>query len=237
MALPASALEKRSKTTEYLLGLIALLLAAALAFWLYKYQTTGELSQQVEQLSEQNQDLTTTNQRITTELNTLKQQWRDQQQATAIQQSTEQTLQQQLETLQNDVIELNQALDFYQNIVQGSQSTKLQIRDLFIYQDSDQPQHYRYRLVITQGKKIRSAITGEVELKLTASQNDKAISIDMGQHALKLRHVQVLEGQIELDKEIIPKTVHVTLKQKKKSAISKDIDWKITSHPTQIEKR
>ena len=79
-------------------------------------------------------------------------------------------------------------------------------------------------------------MTGTIKLLITGKKDDKEETTVITEHQLKLRHVQVLNGQIRLAGSMEPKTVKVTLKQNKKITLSKDFDWKIAPSPTQSER-
>lgn len=49
----------------------------------------------------------------------------------------------------------------------------------------------------------------------------------MNEHALNLRHVQVVEGQLKIADNIEPTDITVTVQQKKKSNISQTFDWQV----------
>ena len=141
----------------------------------------------------------------------------------AIQQATDEQLQLQLIQLQDDLVLLNKELMFYQNITQGSSDSKLQIRELHLRQDIAQSNKINYRLVLTQGKRINKPITGTVIVLLNKGGKQHVIK----EHSLKIRHVQVLEGQIELTDNVTPNTITIHLKQKKKKVLTHVFDWHI----------
>ena len=118
-------------------------------------------------------------------------------------------------------------------MTQGNTSTKLQIRELTLTVDDKQVNRFNYRLVVTQGQKITSPITGLIQLSLTGETKTTEDTIEMSQHQLRLRYLQVLDGQITLADGFTPKTVKVILKQNKKTTLSKVFDWKITASSTQ----
>ena len=86
-------------------------------------------------------------------------------------------------------------------------------------------------VVITQGKKISKPITGSVKLSFKDKNGKHLGQIVSSDHKLKLRHVQVLEGQIKLTDDISPNTITVTLKQKNKKDLSRDFGWQLSSSP------
>ncbi|WP_292361303.1 MULTISPECIES: DUF6776 family protein [unclassified Methylophaga] len=153
----------------------------------------------------------------------------NQQQVQAMHQATVQQLQNRLEQLQKKVIDLDKELLFYQNITQGNSTSELQIRDLQLRPEAENPEQLRYRLVITQGKNISEPITGEVMIKLQNSEGEgeeaKTIDLNVTEHPLNLRHVQVIEGVFNLSEISVPEQISVSLRQKDKVLISRNFDW------------
>lgn len=151
------------------------------------------------------------------------------QQVQTMHQTTVQQLQNQLLQLQNKAIELDKELLFYQNITQGNSSSELQIRDFQLRADPENAAQFRYRLVITQGKNITEPITGEVVIQLqkTQSENGEAKTIELTklEHPLNLRHVQIVEGTLNLSELATPEQVHISLVQKNKTLAAQTFDW------------
>lgn len=154
----------------------------------------------------------------------LEQKLKQQRDDEAIQKVTDQQLTKQLSELQAEVIKLKKELLFYQNITQGTSTSNLQVRELFIYK-TETADKYLYRVVITQGKKVSKPITGKIKLALTNTSPDK--TVQLAEHALNLRHIQVIEGTIETNSQ--PKSINVTVIQDKKTTATKSFDWKITA--------
>lgn len=151
----------------------------------------------------------------------------EQQSGIAIQQATTQQLQLQLTELQQQVMSLKKDLLFYQSITQGNSSSKLQIRELHLRADDLRTDIIRYRIVITQGKKINKPITGTINLTLNSDNNGTIEQHALGQHKLSLRHVQVLEGQIKMVDNSKPLTMIIDLIQNKKITLSRTFDWQL----------
>jgi len=224
------------KRIRYLLLTLISLVIIASSIWLYQLPATGELKSEVTFLKNNNNGLSKQNDELKKQFAVLTENLQDHEQAFAIQKVTHEVLQHRLATLQDKVIDLNRELDFYQNITQGNTSTKLQIRELTLTADDKYGNRFNYRLVISQGQKITKPVTGTIKLLITGKKDDKEETTVITEHQLKLRHVQVLNGQIRLAGSMEPKTVKVTLKQNKKITLSKDFDWKITPSPTQSER-
>lgn len=172
-------------------------------------QNTQQLSDERLDLREQNQQLNDTTSIQLQELN--------------IQQATVEHLQQQLVELQDQVINLNKELLFYQNITQGATSTELQIRELHLTADAEQSDIIHYRLVITQGKNITKPVTGLVSINF---DTDPTV---ISEQPLNLRYVQLIEGRLKLAENSHPKSITITIKQAKKSKLSRTFDWQLTS--------
>jgi hypothetical protein len=225
-----------SKRVRYLLLTLISLIIIASSSWLYQLPTTGELKSEVAFLKKDNNALLKQNNKLKKQFAVLTENLQDHEQAFAIQKVTHKELQHRLTTLQDEVIDLNRELDFYQNITQGNTSTKLQIRELALTADDKHANRFNYRLVITQGKKITKPMTGTIKLLITGEKDSKDETTAISEHQLKLRHVQVLNGQIKLADGMQPKAVKITLKQNKKITLSKGFDWEITPSPTQSER-
>jgi len=199
----------------------------ALSVWFYLSQTNASALSELAQLRQDKQALVTLNQTLQQQQLELEQKLEDQTQYLAIQKATDQQLKQRLDELQNKVVYLDKELMFYQNITQGNSSSKLQIRSLELNDISAlKPDSVSYRVVITQGQRITKPLTGSVSLTLNYDQ-DKHVTI--GTHELNLRHVQVLEDTLKLADNIPPKSITITLKQNKKTSLSKTFDWQIAN--------
>lgn len=147
----------------------------------------------------------------------------------AIEKATNQQLQLRLDELQEQVHEQTKDILFYQSITQGNNSSKLQFRELNLRVDDNEPDTIRYRLVITQGKKITSPITGTINMVVNTETNGTKFQHALDEHQLNLRHVQVIEGQIKLENDVQPKTISIDLTQKNKITLSKTFDWKLAN--------
>lgn len=202
--------------------LVAMLLFAGQWFWhtqLSAHQTAIEVEKH--RLSEQLIDLQTRYQALSDSQHSL-------QQAETMHQSKTEQLENRLQQLQQKVFDLNKELLFYQNITQGNISSELQVRELQLRTDSENPLLMRYRLVITQGENISEPITGNIEVSLSTEGSDEATeSTLIAEHGLNLRHVQVVEGNFEMmANAAIPDHIDVSLKQADKTLTSRSFEWR-----------
>ncbi|MCB2428017.1 DUF6776 family protein [Methylophaga pinxianii] len=193
--------------------------------WYWFNHDSGEKSR----LLDQNKLMTEQIASLKTQLMQQTEASQNMQQVQAMHQATVQQLQNRLEQLQKKVIELDKELLFYQNITQGNSTSELQIRDLQIRPDPENTAQLRYRLAITQGKNLSEPITGEVIIKLqeTEGEGDKAKVTDLNvtEHPLNLRHVQVIEGVFNMSELKTPQQISVSLRQKDKTLVSRTFDW------------
>ncbi len=208
-----------------LILLITLAISAAL-LWYWTTQWQNEQNAQITALKEQNEQLHAENQNLLEQNKLLTAQVNDISRMQAMQDATDSQLQSNLERLQNQVIELNKELLFYQNITQGNASSELQIRELHLRPNPDNPSQYFYRIVITQGKKISKAIKGDVLVALQFN-DDKAKPRLINTHGLKLKHVQVLEGTLNIEQNEQPKSLKIELKQGKKTLTTRTFNWEL----------
>jgi len=146
----------------------------------------------------------------------------------SLEQATTGQLRNELSQLQEQVLTLNKDLLFYQKITKGSSSSKLQIRELHLSTDNIQPDIIRYRIVISQGKKINKPMTGTINLTLNNDNKGTTEKLVLEQQQLNLRHVQVIEGKIKITDEIKPISITIELIQKKKTTLSRTFDWQLT---------
>lgn len=202
--------------------IIILVLLTNTAQWLFiQHQDAqrnielAELKLNFKQFSAQNAQLTEDKQRLSSELEETKQRL-------AMQMVTDKQLQQQLDQLQSKLFDTNKELTFYQDITQGNSTSELQIRDLQISQIG--AQQYRYRLVLTQGKKTTRAIKGSVKLSVRLSNNKTVALTDQ---SLNIKHVQVIEGIISLTDTVSPKAIDVRLVSNKKTLSKRSFDWQL----------
>ncbi len=177
-----------------------------------------ELHNQHDELQQQFADINHNNASLAQNLNQARQ-------TSAIHLATEQELKQQLNELQTQVMTLKKELLFYQNITQGNGSSKLQVREVFL-SETELPDVYQYRIVLTQGKKVSKPMTGNVKISLKTTDSKK--QIDIAEHKLNLRHIQVVEGSINLAENSTPKTVTISVIQGKKTRLTKTVDWQLT---------
>ena len=229
-------LHNEQLTAKMLLKLVIVLIVIALIIWLYRQQTTGELSDKIAMLEQENGQLLAYKKSLTEQHKNVTEQLLSEQQAAAVQKVTNAKLLQRLNTLQDSIIELNKELSFYQNITQGTATSKLHVRELNITAAKKQSNHYHYQLVISQGKKISKPIQGQLTLSLIGQVGPDIKTISINEHQLKLRHVQVFNGQIKLPENMEPKSIKISLTQMKKTTLSKTIDWQVTTSPTQLKR-
>ena len=226
MSLLAKHVIRQPKPFRCILVVLATIAITATSLWLYQQQTADQLLSQAKMLSEQNKILSSENQQLSNSNQQQAEQLESHQHFLAIQQATDEQLQLQLTQLQNDIVLLNKELMFYQSITQGISDTKLQIRELLLRQDIAPSDKINYRLVITQGKRINKPITGTIIVTLNKKGEHNVIS----ERPLNLRHVQVLEGQIELTDDSTPDSITISLKQKKKTTLTQTFDWQIDNN-------
>ncbi len=143
----------------------------------------------------------------------------------ALEQATTRALQQQIQQLQQKVLAQGKEIRFYRTITDGHASTKLQFRELDLRLHASDPDRISFRLIVSQGAKITRPITGDVFLTLNFPSGEQHIPQQFGPYPLKLRLVQIIEGQIAVPERQTPRSVTVTLKQKGKVTLSKTFDW------------
>ncbi len=210
----------------------ALVLLTVIAQWFYNQSQNKTLFSQVNELETKLSELTDADNTLRQQFaeivknkRMLEQQLSEQQQTNAIQQGTEQELQLQLTELQAQVMNLKKELMFYQNITQGNSTSKLQVRETFISK-TELPDVYRYRIVITQGKKVSKPITGKVKLALKTDNDEK--NSDIAEHNLNLRHIQVIEGSVNIAENVTPEAITIKITQGKKTRLNETIKWQIS---------
>ncbi len=213
-----------------LLILLVTLAISTTVLWYWTTQWQNEQNKQIAEVKKQNKQLQDENKHLLEQNKLLSTQVNDISRMQAMQDATDSQLQFNLERLQNQVIELNKELLFYQNITQGNASSELQVRELHLRTNPDNPSQYFYRIVITQGKKITKAIKGDVLVTLDFA-GDKTKPRLANKHNLKLKHVQVLEGTLSLEQNEQPKSLQVELKQGKKTLTKRTFQWEVSSSP------
>jgi len=232
------------KPHRRILWVIAVIVITILVQWFLQRETLSYYQQKIvelesslqhvnsrlEQNNNRNAQLNDHNLQLDTDNAQLDNTIRDQQHELAIEKATIAQLEQQLGDLQQQVLMLNKELMFYQTVTQGTGSSKLQIRELDLSATDIGADVFRYRLVITQGKKISKPITGTITVTLNSRQEDKLAQDTLGEYKLNLRHVQVIEGQIKLTDNSTPETIKVTLKQGKKTLLTQTFDWQLTDN-------
>lgn len=212
---------------RFIFWIVFAIVITGLIQWYWFNHDSGDKARLVEQNKQMTEQLASMKTQLMQQTELLQ----NQQQVKAMHQATAQQLQNRLEQLQKKVIDLDKELLFYQNITQGNSTSELQIRDLQLRPDAENPEHLRYRLVITQGKNITEPITGEILIRLQNIEGEgekaKAIELNVTEHPLNLRHVQVIEGIFNLTELPEPEQISVDLRQKDKILISRSFDWQI----------
>ncbi len=206
--------------------LIIVILVAILTFsvqWFVQQTQSTTDQQHIQQLEDENKALAENSKTSTL---ASKQHYS---QKLALEQATTAQLQVQISSLQEQVLTLNKELLFYQTVTQGNSSSKLQIRELDLRADPSRADIVRYRIVMTQGKKINKPITGTINVLMNSDNKGTAEQYTIEQHPLSLRHVQVLEGQIKIEDDTTPLTLTVDLIQNKKITLSRTFDWQLAS--------
>lgn len=223
----------RPKPLRNILIVLLAIAITALSFWLYQQNTNERTISKISIISEKNNQLSTDKQALISKNGQLQKrlqqqakQIKDHQHFVAIQKITDQQLQLQLSKLQSEIVTLNKDLMFYQNVTQGTGDSKLQIRELHLSQDSTQANKVNYRLVITQGQRIKNSIKGSIIVTVTKDAKHTVIN----KHSLNLRHVQVIEGQIELTDSTTPDTISIALKRNKKTTLTQTFDWHLDNN-------
>lgn len=227
--------EHKPSTVKYLLIALIVLITLALAVSTYRYLSKDGLAGTLLAVKQENLTLHRHNSQLEAQRKELIEDSLNQQQQMALQQATATELQSQLTELQNNIITLRQELDFYQNITQGQTTSKLHVRELRITADKLK-EGYQYQLVLSQGKKISQPLKGKIKLTLNGQIAGKDATQHIGEHALKLKHVQILQGQIQLDADFIPSSVNISITDKNKKRLNTTLDWHETSSLTQTER-
>lgn len=213
------------RTRRFILWIVFAVVVTGLLQWYWFNHDSGEKAR----LIEHNKQMTEQVASLKTQLMQQTESSQSMQQLQAMHQATVQQLQNRLEQLQKNVIELDKELLFYQNITQGNSTSELQIRDLQIRPDPENPTQLRYRLAITQGKNLSEPITGEAIIRLQNVEGEgekaKAIDLNVIEHPLNLRHVQVIEGIFNMSELKTPQQINVSLRQKDKTLVSRTFDW------------
>lgn len=223
----------QAKPYRFAIFILISIIVTATSVWFYLKEDSSTLQENLlflqqnlnlsrqnsQQLNDEKLDLTEQNKLLNDTTNI-------QLQELNIRQATVDQLQQQLTVLQDKVMSLEKELLFYQNITQGTSSSELQIRELHLTADANQSDIIQYRLVVTQGKEITSPMTGMVSINL---DKDPAI---ISEQPLNLRYVQLLEGQLKIPNNRHPKSITITIKQAKKTILSRTFDWQLTSTST-----
>lgn len=214
--------------------LLLILLAIVITIggvWYWSQQWRLQQTEKLTALQTQHEQLLVENQRLTEKNQSLLAEFEGVNQMQAMQQATDSQLQTELESVQEKLIQLNRELLFYQNITQGSISSELQVRELQLRAASEDPTVFHYRIVLTQGKKITKAIRGKVNLTLTLGSDEETSTRLLNEHALKIRHVQVLEGTLKLTQNEQPISLQVALKQGTKTLAERNFEWDATLSP------
>lgn len=210
---------------RFIFWIVLAIATTGLVQWYWFNHDSGEKAQLINQSHQMRERIASLQEQLMQESEFRQ----NQQQIQAMHQATAEQLQNRLEQLQKKVIDLDKELLFYQNITQGNSTSDLQIRDLQLRPEIENTEQLRYRLVITQGKNISEPITGEVVISLQNSEGEgekaKMIDLNVTEHPLNLRHVQVIEGVFNLSELPVPEQISVSLRQKDKTLISRTFDW------------
>jgi hypothetical protein len=69
-------------------------------------------------------------------------------------------------------------------------------------------------LLLPKAKKVSKPLTGKILLALNTAQGED--TIDIAEHSLSLRHIQVIEGHINVTENIRPESIAIDIIQGKK---------------------
>jgi hypothetical protein len=149
-------------------------------------------------------------------------------QALAIQEATNEQLENQLGSLQDQVLDLEKELSFYQAVSHTSTTGGLKIHEFKLFVDNPaEPDQLRYRLILTQGKRIESPLEGNVMLELAATENNPLPTL-LTETDFKLRYVQVIEGYFTLETGATPDSIAVILSQEGEPSRRQSFAWQLT---------
>ena len=140
-----------------------------------------------------------------------------------------------LRDLQDEILELKEQVAFYSGIVSPKETASgLQLTNLK-FSALDNPNSYRFKLVLTQLKNNKRLIRGKASIYIDGiiGREQKQLSLsdvtNGKQKSLKLRfkYFQTLEGDVVLPEGFVPSSVLVDLQPVSKgtSRIKKNFDW------------
>ncbi|HKJ09420.1 MAG TPA: DUF6776 family protein [Gammaproteobacteria bacterium] len=141
----------------------------------------------------------------------------------------------QLNTLQDQVFKQREELAFYRGIVTpGEAKTGLHIQAFNVH-DGAQPNHFQFRLVLTQVRQNEHWVHGVVRMSVLGIEKGKPRRLGLTEItapktrelAFRFRYFQNLEGQVRLPKGFIPQSVEVKVvpSGRHKSALERTFSW------------
>lgn len=212
-----------------LIGLVLIIILIVMGVRYWVLNTTESQTKALIQLNKAHEQLSDDFTKLTEQQTALMKELDNTRHAYAFLTETNRQLQAELTDTHQTIMQLNKELLFYQNITQGNVGTELQVRELRVETIANKPQSFSYRLVLTQGKKVTKPLTGSVVI--TLDFKDGSSRTLETTHDIHIRHVQVVEGMLELADNETPVTIQVQLKQKKKTISKRDFNWETVSAP------
>ena len=126
----------------------------------------------------------------------------------------------QLRELQREILELKEEVAFYRGIVsENNGSSRVRIQNFALESEGSQ-RDYRFRVVLTRGKRSDKVAAGTISLNIDGQQGGKAVRLKVNELStfaapeltFKFKHFQRITGRFVLPEEFTPKQVVVEIR-------------------------
>lgn len=148
-----------------------------------------------------------------------------------------------LKALQGEILELKEELAFYRGIISPRDASRgLRLQNFSI--EPQGPQHYRYKVVLTQVHKNDRLARGRVRLEVEGLQGGVPKTLNLAALSAKpvkelsyrFKYFQKLEGELKLPPGFQPlrATARILPGGRKQDVIEKTIDWPTQENPNHV---
>jgi hypothetical protein len=213
------------------LGLLAAFIAAG--FGSYHYGYTKAQSNYRQAMEEWNQLHELTNQQAQ-QLQQLNQQVANTQLGSNVDKQTVEQLKQQIVTLNEQITSLQESNNFYRQLMDQPEKNKGLTIGSFKVEAMDQPQHFRYELVIQQLTTEHRLSEGKINITVTGNVGENTRSYSITELSdkpgkmdipLKLRFYQTITGNVVLPEGFVAKKVDVSAQKNGAAVVTASFDW------------
>ena len=144
-----------------------------------------------------------------------------------------------IETLKNEIVQLNEEIEFYKGVMMPKASEKGLRIERLEFKETLEPNKMKYSLLLTQVVDRHNYIRGEVEIKLIGNQGEELREMELSEVSEKkentisfrLKYFQELTGEIIIPEGFLPQQVLVKARSTGRNgqSLERNFDWTVKS--------